>query len=107
MSKQHLREELSREVTLAYHYRDGFEHTTMGEGKTGSGGNDLQKQLNKAACAMVSACANELLSAQLTRDDTEKKELDTLSRAAALKCANVQFKSRYGAFLSDQRLKSE
>ena len=54
MSKQHLREELRRESTLAFAYRN----------KEGGAKLDLQKQLNKFACATISACANEMFATQ-------------------------------------------
>jgi len=53
---------------------------------------------------MVSACANELSAGMNQRDSLALNE--KTRKAAALKCANIQFKHRYESFISDPSLKS-
>ena len=81
-----MREELRREATLAFKYRDNDKN------------GDLQKQLTKFACSSISACANELSTTTIA---TSKFD-DSTNKAATLKCANIHLKHRYDNFLRDK-----
>ena len=64
---------------------------------------DLQKQLTKFACSTVAACANELEAAKIGSFIQQNEFNESTKKAAALKCANVQFKYRYADFLTDKK----
>ena len=102
LSDQHLREEMRRETTLAFKYRDSV--TRSPDNKSAN----LQTQLTKIACATVAACANELEASESPTSYHKSRSsgaFEDTKRLASLKCANVQFKHRYESFLTDPRLK--